>query len=213
MQRAEIGAEGRGMSNDRVETAYHEAGHALASLTWGSGVEYVTVKPDAGRLGHVHRRVYRPEYGSEHRSVVRQAALSSVRVDLAGFAAEELLGGQVHQDVRAVGEGDEGEAPWLDVFVGDMASAVDTLAAAFPAAGVIGQRRRILAQYRLVLAYLADHLAVLDDLATELLARETLTGDEVCRIEADRVQFGKWRRRGMPTARPPVVELSTLGAA
>ncbi len=39
--------------SDRVETAYHEAGHAVIGLVHGITFERVTIVPDAESLGHV----------------------------------------------------------------------------------------------------------------------------------------------------------------
>jgi ATP-dependent Zn protease len=81
------------MAEDELRnTAYHEAGHAILQLmrTRGAGLGYATIIPrENGTLGFML-----PSVDETRNSMTRQDILETIRVALAGRAAEEILGGK-----------------------------------------------------------------------------------------------------------------------
>lgn len=79
---------------DRKVVAHHEAGHAIVALATDGAmpVESATIIPHGDALGAV---LMRPE--DDTFRMTRKQMLASIDVALAGYAAEELLGGGVNE--------------------------------------------------------------------------------------------------------------------
>lgn len=81
-------------AEDRKVVAHHEAGHAIVALATDGAmpVESATIIPHGDALGAV---LMRPE--DDTFRMTRKQMLASIDVALAGYAAEELLGGSVNE--------------------------------------------------------------------------------------------------------------------
>lgn len=152
------------------ETAYHEAGHALAAVLAGAKVHSVTIDPD--RDDH-------PERYGDTQIVWRKGKLGereyrerSILVALAGPVAEMLYtGDRFHPALVAEWAGD-----WADAW--ELASLLQ------PDERL---RTRLLENAAVELYHLLDqepHWAALAALADALLAHETLDSEEVSEIVA-----------------------------
>ncbi len=79
--------------DDRVNTAYHEAGHAVAAYVVGQTFEYVTIKPDreGQSLGRLHRLDDPAYWDATTQKRQRELARAEVVVNL---ASEEQWNGK-----------------------------------------------------------------------------------------------------------------------
>jgi cell division protease FtsH len=204
-------------AENREATAYHEAGHALAMLIWNGGLESVSIAPDprAGHHGITSRRgppldfvlTWAPWYRRQHLH-------GEARVNVAGYAAEEVFTGKrpgvVVQTLavwprswraaaamgRAMSESDgaeEEEEPGTDL--GD---ALQAMALAYPRDTRSATLKRVASEYGLVIEFLTAHRSALDALAAALLREETLDRNRV--EETCSVDYATWIFREM--ARP-----------
>ena len=188
---------------ERRIVAYHEGGHALvAFLTPGADpVQKVTIVPRGRALGVTAQR---PE--EDRRNYGRDALLARLAVSLGGRAAEEIVFGQpttgAESDLKAATDlarrmvGLWGMSEELgpvsynvgerDPFLGreiaapkEYAEATATRIDQAVAELVEDARRR-------ARAVLADHRGVLNALADELFAKETMSGARLAEIAAAR---------------------------
>jgi hypothetical protein len=86
-------------------TAYHEAGHAVASIWHGRGLRRVTIVPDErrGLLGYVEhpkrpRVTFQPEWKDLDEAPFQTLVIREILVVLAGPAAEERFTGRANPD-------------------------------------------------------------------------------------------------------------------
>ncbi len=187
--------------HERLVVAYHEGGHALVALLTPDAdpVQKVTIVPRGRALGVTEQR---PE--EDRRNFGRDALLARLAVSLGGRAAEELVFGQpttgAESDLKAatdlarrmvglwgmseelgpvsynIGERD----PFLGREIAAPKEYAESTAARIDAAvaellGDAHDRAR---------AILGAHRAVLDALANELVAMETVSGDRLAEIAA-----------------------------
>jgi cell division protease FtsH len=183
---------------ERLNTAYHEAGHALvaASLNNSDPVTKVTILPRGRALGYTMVLPLEDRY-----SVSRNQLLDQIAYAMGGRVAEEIVFGDpttgasndfekatstardmvtkygFSSSIGAVSFGNGGE-----VFIGrDMAQSKDYSEAT---AQQIDQEVRALIELAHDEAYkaLTVNRKVLDDLARELMERETLQADDIAKI-------------------------------
>ena len=180
---------------DKRITAYHEAGHALAShfLEHAEGVHKVTIVPRARALG------FMMPAREELLHWTRKRLLDQIAVALAGRAAEEL----VFDDVTTGAENDFRQATELArrmITEWGMHPEFGTVAYAEREESYLGgyETRRyseetarrideavkelISEQYRRVKRLLREHRDVLDHVAEALLDHETLTAEMFQRV-------------------------------
>ncbi len=163
-------------------TAYHEAGHAILELmrTRGARLRYASIIPrENGSLGFVL-----PGVDESRNSVTRNDIIEMVRVALAGRAAEEAFSGA------------EGTTSGCS---NDLMQATQYLRYLLTRSGFHGllslerrfedspelreQAEAILQQeYAHVLGLLRRHRPLLDRVATLLLERQEVSGDELTRV-------------------------------
>lgn len=168
------------MAEDELRnTAYHEAGHAILQLmrTHGAGLSYATIIPrENGTLGFVLSSV-----DETRNSMTRQDILETIRVALAGRAAEEILGGK---DSVTTGCGN------------DLYQATQHLQYLLTRTGFNGllfldctletspdlrshAEEVLQKEYAHVLELLERHRALLDQVARLLIERQEVSGDEL----------------------------------
>ncbi|WP_272975992.1 ATP-dependent zinc metalloprotease FtsH [Deinococcus geothermalis] len=177
---------------DRKVTAYHEVGHALAAqlLPHADKAHKLTIVPRGRSLGSA---LYTPE---DRMHLTRAALLDRICVALAGHAAEEVVYGEVttgaqndfqqatHLARRMVTE-------WGMSEVGQLALAQESgsylgygpqqgIYSDHTAERIDAELARILnGQYERAVALLTEHVHVLHRLTDALMARESLTGEDV----------------------------------
>jgi ATP-dependent Zn protease len=154
----------------RNRTAWHESGHALTAVLWFGGVvKYATIKPEAGQslrgfsgiqAGHVE---YLDTVKVNLNTIGGWAAIY-----MAGRAAE-ILGGVEDPESDRSEENDKDQVRDDAVRIG---LGLD------PAHG----ERLILKGRSAATALLARKRKALEAIANKLLARETLTGNEILAI-------------------------------
>lgn len=88
------------MSNDRILTAYHEAGHAVMALLMGRSIQKVSIIPSPNRLGSCTIKKGRAKQ-------VQDRLEAEILILLAGMAAEGRKSGRYNaqgatQDLQAV---------------------------------------------------------------------------------------------------------------
>ena len=183
---------------ERLNTAYHEAGHALvaASLNNSDPVTKVTILPRGRALGYTMVLPLEDRY-----SVSRNQLLDQIAYAMGGRVAEELVFGDpttgasndfekatniaremvtkygFSNTIGAVSFGNGGE-----VFIGrDMAQSKDYSEAT---AQQIDLEVRAIIEHAHEEAYkaLSTNRKVLDDLARELMERETLQAEDIAKI-------------------------------
>ncbi len=171
------------MAEDELQnTAYHEAGHAILQLmrSHNAGLGYATIIPrENGTLGFVL-----PNVDETRNSMTRQDIMETIRVALAGRAAEEVLGGQENVTTGCSN---------------DLYKATQHLEYLLTRAGFNGllsldrsledspdlraQADEILqTEYAHVLGLLERHRALLDQVAGLLIERQEVSGDELMEI-------------------------------
>ncbi|MFC5849727.1 cell division protein FtsH, partial [Deinococcus petrolearius] len=182
---------------DRKVTAYHEVGHALAAqlLPHADKAHKLTVVPRGRSLGSA---LYTPEDRMHHTCA---ALLDRICVALAGHAAEEVVYGVVTTGAandfqQATGLARRMVTEWGMSEVGQLALAQDSGgylgfgAQAAPysdhtAAQIDAELGRILnGEYARAVALLGEHVHVLHRLTDALIARESLSGEDVRRALA-----------------------------
>ena len=183
---------------ERLNTAYHEAGHALvaASLNHSDPVTKVTILPRGRALGYTMVLPLEDRY-----SVSRNQLLDQIAYAMGGRVAEELVFGDpttgasndfekatniaremvtkygFSNSVGAVSFGGGGE-----VFIGrDMAQAKEYSEATAQLID-IEVRAIIEAAHEEAYRALSTNRAVLDDLARELMERETLQAEDIAKV-------------------------------
>lgn len=181
------------VASDRVNTAYHEAGHVLAASVWNGNLRSVTIKSnlELGAKGHVVRHELSPDitrgFSPKHRVT---HFLGEVRVYVAGYAAIDLYTGKRPEEVNVLDDYDE------DYLEPDFENAIKAMAIAYPRDTSSATRLRIAAEYELVVDFLVEQRTSLDSLASALLKHETLEGNAL--YEALGNVNGSWIGRGMP---------------
>ncbi|WP_232337875.1 ATP-dependent zinc metalloprotease FtsH [Deinococcus arboris] len=177
---------------DRKVTAYHEVGHALAAqlLPHADKAHKLTIVPRGRSLGSA---LYTPEDRMHH---TRAALLDRLCVALAGHAAEQVATGQI--TTGAANDFQQATTlAWRMVTEWGM-SDVGQLALAQESAGYLGYgpaqsqysdhtAQRIDAavaellntQYGRALTLLQEHVHLLHRLTDELVARESLSGEDL----------------------------------
>ncbi|ALW87637.1 ATP-dependent zinc metalloprotease FtsH [Deinococcus actinosclerus] len=177
---------------DRKVTAYHEVGHALAAqlLPHADKAHKLTVVPRGRSLGSA---LYTPE---DRMHYTRAALLDRICVALAGHAAEQVATGQVTTGAandfqQATGLARRMVTEWGMSEVGQLALAQesDSYLGFGPQQGVYSDHTaeqidaevsRILnGQFERALALLTEHAHILHRLTDELVARESLSGEEL----------------------------------
>ncbi|WP_034386672.1 ATP-dependent zinc metalloprotease FtsH [Deinococcus sp. YIM 77859] len=177
---------------DRKVTAYHEVGHALAAqlLPHADKAHKLTIVPRGRSLGAA---LYTPEDRMHH---TRAALLDRICVALAGHAAEEVATGQVTTGAQndfqqATNLARRMVTEWGMSDVGQVALAQESggylgygpqqgVYSDHTAERVDAEIARILnTQYERAVALLTEHAHVLHRLTDALMARESLTGEDV----------------------------------
>ncbi len=187
------------LPEERRLVAYHEGGHALvAQLTPGADpVQKVSIVPHGRALGVTQQR---PE--EDRRNYSRETLLARLAVQLGGRAAEELVFGQpttgAESDLKAAtdlarrmvglwGMSDElGPVSYnvgeRDPFLGREIAAPREYAEA-TAARIDAAVAELLDDARdRATAVLSAHRAVLDAVASELVAKEMVSGDRLAEL-------------------------------
>ncbi len=195
-----MGAERKSMSmtdEEKRNTAYHEAGHALIALLVPQcdPIHKVTIIPRGGALGMVVRL---PE--KDKVSVTKTELLSNIRVSLGGRAAEEIFFGQdnittgASSDLKQAtdvakkmvikwGMSDKiGLRTFYDSADGYYLDASDQISQNTSETIDSEVKAIIEAAYAEVKGMITKHKKKLERMALSLLEHETLTGDEVKRI-------------------------------
>ncbi|OWL93523.1 cell division protein FtsH, partial [Deinococcus indicus] len=177
---------------DRKVTAYHEVGHALAAqlLPGADKAHKLTIVPRGRSLGSA---LYTPEDRMHH---TRAALLDRICVALAGHAAEQVATGQVTTGAandfqQATGIARRMVTEWGMSSVGQLALAQDSGSylgygpqqgaySDHTAQAIDAEVSRILnGEFRRALDLLGEHAHVLHRLTDELVARESLSGEDV----------------------------------
>ncbi|UBV44057.1 ATP-dependent zinc metalloprotease FtsH [Deinococcus taeanensis] len=177
---------------DRKVTAYHEVGHALAAqlLPHADKAHKLTIVPRGRSLGSA---LYTPEDRMHH---TRAALLDRICVALAGHAAEQVATGQVTTGAandfqQATSIARRMVTEWGMSEVGQLALAQDSgnylgygpqqgVYSDHTAAQIDVEVARILnGQYERAVELLGEHSHVLHRLTDELVARESLSGEEL----------------------------------
>ncbi|NTY00718.1 ATP-dependent zinc metalloprotease FtsH [Deinococcus sp. JMULE3] len=177
---------------DRKVTAYHEVGHALAAqlLPHADKAHKLTVVPRGRSLGSA---LYTPE---DRMHYTRAALLDRICVALAGHAAEQVATGQVTTGAandfqQATGLARRMVTEWGMSEVGQLALAQESgsYLGFGPQQGVYSDHTaqridaevsRILnGQFERALTLLTEHAHILHRLTDELVARESLSGEEL----------------------------------
>ena len=212
-----MGAERRSMvmsEEERRNTAYHEAGHAIVALNviGSDPIHKATIIPRGRALGMVMRL---PE--QDHLSITRQKMLADLRVAFGGRLAEEIVFGHEKVTTGAISDIEMatrvaramvtryGMSDTLgpiaysenqeEVFLGHSVSRTQNISEA--------TAQKIDAEIKLIIdtAYdkarqiLTDKMKDLDVLAKGLLEYETLSGDEIISL-----------LKGIPPVRTPYEE-------
>lgn len=171
------------------EIAFHEAGHALVTLAQGGRIEYVTIEPDAERLGHVrysHLHHHLPTLVARLRRdrmarwSARSHLLDRARFAAAGPVAEGLRRGVTSPPGWGVGGAVLWDAP-SGAIPDTYGSDVENIYAAFrfiagDTCASVGYEWRLLRELR---AYFNARREVLRDLAVMLLRERTIPGEAV----------------------------------
>jgi hypothetical protein len=166
------------------ETAYHEAGHAVAAIVLRRGFSHVTIEPRDDSLGHVkpnkHPESFRPDISDDARDAPRIER--EVLMLLAGIAAEKHLRGR--RNYRGASQ--------------DLRMAVDV-------AGYLFSRRTLEKYLEYMIERAEDFISMpfhwlqVEALATALLERRTLSARAarvVCRSAlADPTRLDELRRK------------------
>jgi hypothetical protein len=97
------GGVGFSVIEDRMATAYHEAGHAVIARTLGIPVKLATIKPGEGYAGRVLTKV--SNYETQTRALWMREALMS----FAGAIAEGEMGGIGSKDAWRTTRGEGGD--------------------------------------------------------------------------------------------------------
>jgi len=171
---------------DREITAYHEAGHAVVSYTEGSEILKATIVSTTKSLGHVANV---PE---EKYSFSLKDAMSRIRILMAGRAGEELRFGKDHitsgasHDIsQATSIADDMIKDWGMSSLGMIKYSSDDAAVSFRFApntiqAIDAERAEILnGQYQIAKTIIEENKLAWERIALALLAKETLTGNEV----------------------------------
>ena len=177
---------------DRKVTAYHEVGHALVAqlLPHADKAHKLTIVPRGRSLGSA---LYTPEDRMHH---TRTALLDRICVALSGHAAEDVIYGEVTTGAQndfqqATGLARRMVTEWGMSEVGQLALAQDngnylgfgpqpTNYSDHTAEQIDTAVADILnTQYARAHALLSEHVHVLHRLTDELVARESLSGDEL----------------------------------
>ncbi|GGS29770.1 ATP-dependent zinc metalloprotease FtsH [Deinococcus knuensis] len=177
---------------DRKVTAYHEVGHALAAqlLPGADKAHKLTIVPRGRSLGSA---LYTPEDRMHH---TRAALLDRICVALAGHAAEQIATGQVTTGAandfqQATGIARRMVTEWGMSSVGQLALEQDSGSylgygpqqgaySDHTAQAIDAEVSRILnGEFQRALDLLGEHAHVLHRLTDELVARESLTGEDV----------------------------------
>ncbi|RTR19418.1 ATP-dependent metallopeptidase FtsH/Yme1/Tma family protein, partial [Deinococcus radiophilus] len=180
---------------DRRITAYHEVGHALAAqlLPHADKAHKLTIVPRGRALGAA---LYTPE---DRLHLSRSAMLDHLCVALAGHAAEEVAVGEV--TTGAANDFQQATSLARRMVTEWGMSEVGPLALADEAGGYLGYGSQpttysdqtaeaidqavselLNTQYRRAADLLTEHLHLLHRLTDALLARESLTGDELAQL-------------------------------
>jgi cell division protease FtsH len=191
-----MGAERKSMSmtdDEKRNTAYHEAGHALIALLVPQcdPIHKVTIIPRGGALGMVVRLPEKDKF-----SITRTELLSNIRVALGGRVAEELIFGEdnittgASQDIKqATKTAKNMIIKWgMNSSLG-LRSFYDSDGYYLEASDQISQKTSetidmeikalIDDAYRDVKSMIEKHKDKLEVIANALLERETLSGDDV----------------------------------
>ncbi|WP_135230038.1 ATP-dependent zinc metalloprotease FtsH [Deinococcus fonticola] len=182
---------------DRKVTAYHEVGHALVAqlLPGADKAHKLTIVPRGRSLGSA---LYTPEDRLHH---TRTALLDRICVALGGHAAEQVATGQVTTGAandfqQATNIARRMITEWGMSGVGQLALAQDsgsylgfgpqpTPYSDHTAEQIDLELGRLLnTQYERALKLLTEHAHILHRLTDELIARESLTGDDVVTVLA-----------------------------
>ncbi|WP_322473518.1 ATP-dependent zinc metalloprotease FtsH [Deinococcus sp. AB2017081] len=182
---------------DRTVTAYHEVGHALAAqlLPHADKAHKLTIVPRGRSLGSA---LYTPEDRMHH---TRTALLDRICVALAGHAAEQVATGQITTGAandfqQATNLARRMVTEWGMSEVGQLALAQDGgnylgygpqqgNYSDHTAAQIDAELGHILnGQYERALKLLGEHAHLLHRLTDELVARESLSGEELQTIMA-----------------------------
>jgi ATP-dependent Zn protease len=171
----------------RVMIAYHEVGHALASLCWIGPIKSVTIVPTAQNHG-IMARATSYDHTQAHRlplDVRHAMGRSHIRVSLAGLAAEEVATGrrvaELDDVTRIGGTRDVSDFPEDD----DLGHVATWLRVTYRSRRNEQRRARVLKEYEVTLRFLHAHRALLDDAMVALLRRKTLDGRALLTIVAD----------------------------
>jgi cell division protease FtsH len=178
--------------HDKRVIAYHEAGHALMQVLSGEGamkLQKVTIIPRGRSLGSTH---FSPERDLFNYS--QELLVSRLRCLMAGRVAEELALGSITSGAS----GDIQEATRtarMMIFeygmspLGFMALSRSDNGEQFASPQTLHEAERHLKallddNYAATTQALTQHRAALDAIAEDLIARETISGDEVRRLVA-----------------------------
>ncbi|MFC3860829.1 cell division protein FtsH, partial [Deinococcus antarcticus] len=180
---------------DRKVTAYHEVGHALVAqlLPGADKAHKLTIVPRGRSLGSA---LYTPEDRMHH---TRSGLLDRICVALGGHAAEEVATGQVTTGAandfqQATNIARRMITEWGMSDVGQLALAQEsgsylgfgpqpTSYSDHTAEQIDRELGRLLnTQYERALTLLTEHAHILHRLTDELIARESLTGEDVVTV-------------------------------
>jgi cell division protease FtsH len=147
------------LNTRRKHVAYHEAGHAVIGLRLGFVVRKVTIKPRALTLGNVEAKVGE---ASSNRCVDRDAA--DIKFALAGPLAEQLVSPDPFDVLIANGSGKDWRCAKRT------ARQLNTQREAEVLIVMLALETKTLVE---------EHKDAIVRVATALLERETLTGDDL----------------------------------
>jgi cell division protease FtsH len=179
--------------HDKRVIAYHEAGHALMQVLGGEGalkVQKVTIIPRGRSLGSTH---FAPERDLFNYS--QELLVSRLRCLMAGRVAEELALGSITSGASGdIQEATRTARQMIFEFgmspLGFMALERSDGGEPFASPQTLHEAERHLKtllddNYAATTQALRQHRVALDAIAEDLIARETISGDDVRRIVAD----------------------------
>jgi cell division protease FtsH len=179
--------------DDKRVIAYHEAGHALMQVISGEGalkVQKVTIIPRGRSLGSTH---FAPERDLFNYS--QELLVARLRCLMAGRVAEELALGSITSGASGdIQEATRTARKMIFEFgmspLGFMALDRSDSGESFASPQTLHEAERHMKtlldeNYAATTQALTQHRAALDAIADDLIARETISGDDVRRIVAE----------------------------
>ncbi len=171
----------------KLATAYHEAGHAVASYALNRSISYLTIAPEHEALGYLkHRRLdsfyEKMSAGGDGLEPTDKILLREIVINYAGVVSESLLTGR--NNWRGAGQDLRMAAAFADAVTGSQSESNAYLL-------WLWERTRNL------ILKTPCHRAAIRALAKELVKQERIGGREVRHIIECAIQATRKKRKGL----------------